>query len=163
MELKKVPQEKKEKINVLYVDDEIDNLNVFKAAYRRDFNVFIVESAQEGIEVLKKNDIEVVLTDQRMPNTTGIEFLESIIEDFPNCMRILVTGYSDLGTVIDAINKGQVYRYVAKPWDNHDLKVLIEQAYEVYRLRKENKELTDALIRANGQLEFMLRQKLSSL
>ncbi|MCB9363052.1 MAG: response regulator [Flavobacteriales bacterium] len=151
------------KINVLYVDDEVDNLNAFKAVYRRDFNVFIVESAAEGRKILENNEIEVILTDQRMPGMTGVEFLESILKEFPESMRILVTGYADITAVIDAINKGQVYRYVSKPWDNKDLKILIEQSAEVYQLRKEKKQLTDDLIRTQGQLEFMLRQKLSAL
>ena len=153
---------KSEKINVLYVDDEVDNLNAFKAVFRRDFNVFIVETAEEGVEILRNNEIEVILTDQRMPKVTGIEFLAPILDEFPEAMRILVTGYSDISTVIDAINKGHVYRYVSKPWDNNDFKIIIEQAAEVYQLRKEKRQLTEDLIRTQGQLEFMLRQKLSS-
>lgn len=156
--------DEKTKINVLYVDDEIDNLNAFKAVFRRDFEVFIAESALEGLKILKnkENNIQVVLTDQRMPDITGVEFLASLVKDSPNIMRILVTGYTDLATVIDAINKGEVYRYVSKPWDNVELKNLILQAFEVYDLRKRNKKLTDDLLRVNAQIEFMLRQKLSS-
>lgn len=152
------------KINVLYVDDEVDNLNSFKAVFRRDFNVFTAESALEGLKILndKKNNIQIVLTDQRMPEVSGVEFLASLVKDSPTIMRILVTGYADLATVIDAINKGEVYRYVSKPWDNVELKNLILQAYEVYDLRKKNKNLTDNLLRVNSQIEFMLRERLSS-
>ncbi len=150
------------KINILYVDDEIGNLTAFKAAFRREFNVFIAESAKEGTNILEQNEIEIILTDQRMPETTGVEFLESIIEKFPEAIRIMVTGFSDISAVIDAINKGKVYKYVTKPWDNDSLKMTINQAYEVYSLRKENKELTESLLKANNQLEFMLRQKLIS-
>lgn len=152
------------KINVLYVDDEVDNLNAFKAVFRRDFEVFIAESALDGLKIIanKNNNIQIVLTDQRMPDVTGVEFLASLVKDFPEIMRILVTGYADLATVIDAINKGEVYRYVSKPWDNVELKNLILQAFEVYDLRKRNKKLTDDLLRVNSQIEFMLRQKLSS-
>ncbi|MCB9335610.1 MAG: response regulator [Flavobacteriales bacterium] len=152
-----------QKINVLYIDDEENNLNAFKAVFRREFNVFVAESAKEGLKIIDENEIEVILSDQRMPEMTGVEFFESILENHADAMRILVTGYSDINTVIEAINKGQVYRYVAKPWCNDDLSILIKQAYEVYRLRKENKELTATLLRVNQQLEFMLRQKLSSL
>lgn len=152
-----------QKINVLYIDDEENNLNAFKAVFRREFNVFVAESAKEGLKIIDENEIEVILSDQRMPEMTGVEFFESILENHADAMRILVTGYSDINTVIEAINKGQVYRYVAKPWCNEDLSILIKQAYEVYRLRKENKELTATLLRVNQQLEFMLRQKLSSL
>ena len=159
-----VQVDEEKKINVLYVDDEIDNLNAFKAVFRRDFEVFIAESANEGMKIIenKENDIHIVLTDQRMPNITGVEFLASLVKDFPQIMRVLVTGYADLATVIDAINKGEVYRYVSKPWDNVELKNLILQAFEVYDLRKKNKKLTDDLLRVNSQIEFMLRQKLSS-
>ncbi len=152
-----------QKINVLYIDDEENNLNAFKAVFRREFNVFVAESAKEGLKIIDENEIEVILSDQRMPEMTGVDFFESILENHADAMRVLVTGYSDINTVIEAINKGQVYRYVAKPWCNEDLSILIKQAFEVYRLRQENKELTATLLRVNQQLEFMLRQKLSSL
>lgn len=152
-----------QKINVLYIDDEENNLNAFKAVFRREFNVFVAESAKEGLKIINENEIEVILSDQRMPEMTGVDFFESILENHADAMRVLVTGYSDINTVIEAINKGQVYRYVAKPWCNEDLSILIKQAFEVYRLRQENKELTATLLSVNQKLEFMLRQKLSSL
>jgi len=149
-------------INVLYVDDEVHNLNSFKAGFRRKFNIFTAESAVEGRKILENELIHVIITDQRMPITTGIEFLESIIPDFPDPIRILLTGYADINAVIDAINKGQVYKYIQKPWMDEDLRINIEKAFEIYSLRKENKELTEALIIANKQLEFLLRQNLLS-
>ena len=150
------------KINVLYVDDEVNNLTAFKATFRRIYNIYTAESAKEGRDILYKNEIEIILTDQRMPSVTGVEFLQSIIIDHPNPIRILVTGYSDITAVIDAVNKGQIYRYIAKPWDNESLKITIDNAFEVYSLRIKNKELTEDLIKVNKQLEFMLRQKLIS-
>ena len=145
-------------INVLYVDDEVHNLNAFKASFRRLFNIFVAESAVEGRRILETEDIQVIITDQRMPVTTGIEFLESIIPDFPEPIRILLTGYADINAVIDAINRGQVYKYVQKPWMEDDLRINIEKAFEIYTLRKENRELTENLLLANKQLEFLLRQ-----
>jgi len=146
-------------INVLYVDDELHNLNSFKAGFRRVFNVYTAESAMEGRKILETvEDIHVVITDQRMPVMTGIEFLESIIPDFPDPIRILLTGYADINAVIDAINRGQVYKYIQKPWMDEDLRINIEKAFEIYSLRKENRELTQQLILANKQLEFLLRQ-----
>ncbi|MCD0489578.1 response regulator [Pedobacter sp. MC2016-14] len=147
-------------INVLYVDDEIHNLNSFKAGFRRVFNVFTAESAVEGRKILDTEEINIVITDQRMPITTGIEFLESIIPDYPDPIRILLTGYADITAVIDAINRGKVYRYLQKPWMEEELKISIEKAFEVYILRKENKELTAKLIEANEQLESLLKQNL---
>ena len=155
-------EDNENKINILYVDDEVSNLSAFKASYRRIYNVFVAESAEEGKKILEENDVEIILTDQRMPEMTGVEFLQSIIETHPNPIRILVTGYSDIDAVIDAINKGEIYKYISKPWDNESLKMNINQAYEVYRLREENQELTKSLIQTNKQLDFMLRQKLIS-
>ncbi|SHG01009.1 response regulator [Pedobacter caeni] len=144
-------------VNVLYVDDEVHNLTAFKASFRRQFNVFTANSAVEGRTVLESEHIHVIVTDQRMPVTTGIEFLESIIPDFPDPIRILLTGYTDINAVIDAINKGQVYRYIQKPWMDEDLRINIEKAYELFMLRKENKDLIASLIVANDKLEELLR------
>jgi len=149
-------------INVLYVDDEVHNLNSFKAGFRRMFNVFVAESGAEGRKILESENIQVIVTDQRMPVMTGIEFLESIIPDFPDPIRILLTGYADINAVVDAINKGQVYKYIQKPWMDEDIRISIEKAYEIYALRKENRELTEQLMLANKQLEFLLRQNLLS-
>lgn len=150
----------KEKISILYIDDESNNLVSFKATFRRDFKVYTAESAKEGKKILEENPIQVIISDQRMPEITGVDFFESIIDEYPEQIRILLTGYTDIQAVIDAINKGQVYRYITKPWNEHELKMTIENAFEIYRLRKENKQLTKELIRANKQLEFLLRQKL---
>jgi len=149
-------------INVLYIDDEVHNLNSFKAGFRRLFNVFTAESASDGLKVIETEDIHVIITDQRMPIMTGIEFLESIIPKYPDPIRILLTGYADINAVIDAINKGQVYRYIQKPWMDEDLRINIEKAFEIYMLRKENRELTEKLLVVNEQLEFLLRQNLLS-
>jgi len=149
-------------IHVLFVDDEPHNLLSFKASFRRDFKIFTAESAAEGIKILDQNDIHVILSDQRMPNMTGIEFFESILETHPEPIRILITGYTDINAVIDAINRGQVYKYLTKPWNDNDIKIYVEKAYEVYQLRKENAELTNKLIDANEKLEFLARQNLLS-
>jgi response regulator RpfG family c-di-GMP phosphodiesterase len=157
-----LPMSTNAEINVLYVDDEVHNLNSFKAGFRRLFNVFTAESAAEGLKIVETEAIHVIITDQRMPVTTGIEFLESIIPKHPDPIRILLTGYADINAVIDAINKGQVYRYIQKPWMDEDLRINIEKAFEIYMLRKENRELTEKLLVANEQLEFLLRQNLLS-
>ncbi|WP_186756258.1 response regulator [Echinicola salinicaeni] len=152
----------KEKIRILYVDDEENNLQAFKATFRREYKVHLAISAEEGREILKSKEIDLIITDQRMPEETGVEFLESIIPLYPDPIRILLTGYTDIQAVIDAINKGQVYHYLTKPWEEDYMKTVIKNAYEVFSLRKENKKLTDDLIKANEQLEFLLRQKLLS-
>jgi response regulator RpfG family c-di-GMP phosphodiesterase len=149
-------------INILYIDDEVHNLNAFKASFRRTFNVFTAESGKDALPILESEDIHIILTDQRMPNMTGVEFLASILDKYPDPIRILLTGYSDLTAVVDAINKGQVYLYITKPWQEEELRQNLEKAFEVFDLRRQNKLLTENLLVVNSQLEFMLRQKLIS-
>lgn len=150
------------KIKVLYVDDEVNNLQAFKATFRRDYKIFLAESAQEAREILVEQEVDIIITDQRMPEESGVEFLESIIPSYPEPIRILLTGYTDIQAVIDSINKGKVYHYLTKPWEEDYLKTVIKNAYEVYSLRKENEQLTNNLLKANDQLEFLLRQNLLS-
>lgn len=151
-----------QKNSILYIDDEVNNLNVFKAAFRREYEITLCGSPLEAYEVLKNQTFELIITDQRMPEMNGTDFLASILKTHPEPMRILLTGYSDIAAVIDAINKGEVYRYVTKPWLEDELRGVISSAFEVFSLRKENKLLTHSLLLANEQLEFMLRQKLLS-
>ncbi len=145
----------KPKIQVLYVDDEKNNLISFKANFRIDFDVFIAESAEEGREILKKHRINVIITDQRMPVKTGVEFLEEIMKDFPDPVRMLLTGYTDMETVIEAVNKGKIFQYIRKPYVGEDLKNQINIAFEAY-------EAAQKIKRSNEQYEFILRQKLLS-
>lgn len=97
-----------------------------------------------------------------MPAMTGIEFFESIISEFPKPIRILITGFSDISAVVDAINRGQVYKYLTKPWVEEEVKNFIEKAFEVYSLREQNEILTQRLLDANKKLEFLARQSLLS-
>lgn len=149
-------------INALYIDDEKSNLTTFKAAFRKDFTIFLADSASKGLDILKNNEIHVILTDQRMPEKSGVEFLSSILEEFPYATRILVTGYTDMEALVDAVNKGHIFKYISKPWDNEKLKEVIIKAHEIYQLKTENQEINYKLALANEQLEFMLRQKLLS-
>ena len=93
---------------------------------------------------------------------TGVEFLERIIEKYPDPMRILLTGYADLNAVIDAVNKGKIFHYLSKPWNEEELDMTIQRAFDLYKKRKEEQEVTDKLAISNDQLEFLLRQKLLS-
>jgi signal transduction histidine kinase len=141
-----------EKIKVLYIDDEINNLNVFKASFRQFYNISIAQSAKEGLAILQSTEINVIIADQRMPETTGVEFFASILKQYPDPIRILLTGYADIEAVIDAINKGQIYRYIKKPWDDFELKMNIENAFEIYHTRRELKVKNEALVKANNEL-----------
>jgi len=152
----------RKKINILYVDDEINNLTSMKATFRTEYNVFTAISAVEGRKILSERQISIVISDQKMPEISGSEFLASIKNEFPDTIRILLTGYADMEALIEAINHGQIYYYLNKPWDEQQLRMLIQKSYEVYSLRIQNKELTQKLLDANGQLEFLLREKLLS-
>jgi response regulator RpfG family c-di-GMP phosphodiesterase len=149
-------------ISILYVDDEANNLIAFRAVYRTKYTIFTALSGLEGLEILNEHNINIVITDQRMPNMTGVEFLEKVIELHPAPIRILLTGYTDMSAIIDAVNKGSIYHYLNKPWDEEELDDIIKKAYEVYlkkiEIIEDNKELT----MTNQQLEFLLRQKLLS-
>ena len=151
-----------QKINVLYVDDEENNLNAFKASFRRFFNIYTALSATEATTILSTNEIHVLITDQRMPGTLGTELLAQVVKKYPDQIRILLTGFSDIDAIKDAINRGQIYHYLQKPWDDAELKETIESAFKIYDLKKQQQKLNEQLTLVNEQLEFMLRQKLIS-
>ncbi|WP_207534266.1 response regulator [Desertivirga arenae] len=148
------------KITVLYVDDEPNNLFSFKATFRLKYNIITATSGDEAMEILKKTPIEIIITDQRMPNMTGVEFLEKVLEINAEPMRLLLTGYADMNAVIDAVNKGKIFHYLTKPWNEEELTMSIERAYEVYVQQKEIVDMNSKLLVSNDQLEFLLRQKL---
>lgn len=150
------------KIDILYVDDEENNLVSFKATFRLKYNIKTAISADEAMKILDEKSIEIIITDQRMPNMTGIEFLEKVIEKYPDPVRILLTGYADLNAVIDAVNKGKIYHYLSKPWSEKELDETIQKSFEVYQANKAIKEMNSKLAVSNDQLEFLLRQKLLS-
>jgi response regulator RpfG family c-di-GMP phosphodiesterase len=150
------------KISLLYVDDEENNLISFKAAFRMKYHVFLAHSGDEAIKILETKNVEIILTDQRMPNMTGIEFLEKILKVYPEPMRILLTGYSDMNAVIDAVNKGKIYHYLAKPWNEDEINMTIKRAYEVFEDKQKIRQLNEKLAISNDQMEFLLRQKLLS-
>lgn len=154
--------EKQDRISILYVDDELNNLVSFKAVFRIKYNVLTAISGEEAIKILKANKINIIITDQRMPQMTGVEFLESILSEFPDPMRILLTGYADMNAVIDAVNKGKIFHYLSKPWNEEELDLAITRAYQVYKQKMDEKEMNDKLALTNEQLEFLLRQKLLS-
>ena len=148
------------KIKILYVDDEENNLFSFKATFRIKYKVLTATSGDEALNLMRTNHVHIIITDQRMPNMTGVEFLEKVIELFPDPIRILLTGYADMAAVVDAVNKGQIFHYLSKPWNEEELDITIKRAYEVYNERQEVKILNQKLATSNDQLEFILRQKL---
>jgi signal transduction histidine kinase len=125
--------EKQEKIKILYVDDEINNLTGFKASFRMSYNIMIAVNATDALEHLNSHpDIRVIFCDQRMPGKTGVQFFEEIRSRYPKPIRILLTGYADIDSVIDSINLGNVFRYVRKPWKDADILAAINEANKFY-------------------------------
>ena len=134
-----------EKFPLLYVDDEEHNLISFEATFRKEYKVLTAKSAEDGIAIMRGNDIKLVITDQRMPEMTGIQFLEKIAPEFPDTIRMILTGFSDIGVIIDAINSGRVFRYITKPWDENELRMTIENAKQLFGLQISNRELMTSL------------------
>jgi signal transduction histidine kinase len=132
-----------EKIKVLYVDDELNNLVGFKASFRLDYNILVANNTSDAVDILTKHpDIRIIFCDQRMPDKTGVEFFEEIRSWFPDPIRILITGYSDIEAVINAINRGN------KPWVDADIISAIEESYKLYTannlIATKNEELQKA-------------------
>ena len=150
------------KIIILYVDDEENNLISFKANFRIKYNVFTAISGDEALKVMGNVAVDIIITDQRMPKMTGVEFLENVILIYPDPMRILLTGYADMNAVVDAVNKGKIFHYLTKPWNEDELDKTIVSAYEVLLKKREVDSMNEKLAISNDQLEFLLRQKLLS-
>jgi signal transduction histidine kinase len=143
------------KHTVLVVDDEADNVDALERLFRRKYNVLKATSGKQALKELENNDVSLIVTDQRMPNMTGVEFLEESMDTHPNAVRILLTGFTDIDSVIAAINSGQVYRYVTKPWDPRDLMNTVDKAIERYEMSAELKEKNAALEKALRELKTL--------
>lgn len=129
-----------DRIHVLYIDDEDNNLKSFRATLRKDFKIYTAIDAEEGLRIAQEEEVHVVIADQRMPGLTGTEFFERLVQINPDPIRILLTGYSDIASVIDAINKGEVYRFIDKPWNIEQIKNSIKNAADIFFMRRELKE-----------------------
>ena len=126
------------KLKLMVVDDEPDNLDLLYRTFRRDFQVYKADSALSALEVLdQQGEMAVIISDQRMPEMNGTEFLGKTVERFPDTIRILLTGYTDVEDLVEAINSGQVFKYITKPWNPEELKLVINQASETYKYYKQ--------------------------
>jgi two-component system, sensor histidine kinase and response regulator len=143
------------KHSVLVVDDEVDNVDALERLFRRKYNVLKATSGAQALALLEDNRVSLIVTDQRMPNMTGVEFLAESVKTHPEAVRILLTGFTDIDSVIGAINSGQVYRYVTKPWDPVDLSNTVDKAIERYELSAELKEKNAALTAALTELKSL--------
>lgn len=138
---------------ILVVDDELDVVRSVQDLLRLDYHVLGATRAADGLKLMAAHDVHVVMTDQRMPEMTGVEFLARIRNEYPDAVRLLFTGYADLRAVIDAINQGNVFRYITKPWDPDELQTIIREAVNRYELLAERRRLLEEVQRKNVELE----------
>jgi putative nucleotidyltransferase with HDIG domain len=143
-----------QEFNVLYVDDEVNLLNAFQRVFKGDsFTVTTTPRVEQALELIRQKPFHVIASDYRMPNLDGIEFFERTRELSPDSLRILITGMCDFDAAVDAINRGKVYRFITKPWNNSDLRAAIHQALEYWRLKHENDRLAELIQARNLELE----------
>ena len=146
------------KFTILYVDDEVSNLNVFKNSFRRDYNIITADTAKLGLEILDREKVDLILSDQRMPEMNGVDFLKKVMQKKPEPSRILITAYTDFSALKDAVNDAKVFQYIQKPWEEKDLKQIIDNALEFYNLRQKNIQLVEELKIKNIELDKLNKE-----
>ncbi len=139
---------------ILFVDDEPNILSSLRRLFRpQGYRIFVAEGGAAGLLVLERESIDMVISDMRMPEMDGARFLEQVRGRWPAVIRLLLTGYSDIGSTINAINRGEIYRYIAKPWDDNDITLIVREALERRRLESENLRLLALTRRQNDELK----------
>ena len=149
--------------NLLIVDDEISNLQKLRRTFFGDFHIFEALNGQDAIQLLRKQDVDVIITDQRMPETTGIDVLRESLLLQPEAVRIILTGYTEIDYLMNAINEGQVHRYITKPWEPFSLKRTVMQDLELVHLKRENRLLQEQLRIARQVQPRLFPQKLPEI
>lgn len=146
-------------MGILLVDDEAQTLKYFRRAFEKEFRIFTATSADEGIAILQENSasIAILITDQRMPGKRGVELLKYAKNEYSDIVRILTTGYTDLEEAIDAVNSGEIHRYITKPWDLSALQLELRQSMQFFLIRRERDELLREKLSARQRLEGLNR------
>lgn len=155
----------KKRYHLLIVDDETANLQKLQRTFMEGYEVHPAQSGAEALAVLRGHPIDAIITDQKMPNMTGIEFLEESQKEYPNLVRIVLTGYTEVDDLIAAINTGKVHKYITKPWEPVDLRLAVQEALEKMELVRENERLARELKTANEKLRtenIILRQEVEN-
>lgn len=149
------------KHTILCVDDEIDNVDALERLFRKKYSILKATSGSEALSLLDQNPgpVALIITDQRMPEMTGVEFLEKTMEKHGDSVRILLTGYTDIDSVVSAVNKGQIYRYLTKPWDPVDLQNTVEHAVDRFVVGRQLSEKNRALEKALKELQSLDQAK----
>jgi response regulator RpfG family c-di-GMP phosphodiesterase len=156
---------------ILCVDDEENILSAVKRLLRKeDYRVLTASNGSEGLDLLKEQKVQVVISDQRMPGMNGTEFLAKVREQYPDVMRIVLTGYTDVDSITESINKGHIYKFFLKPWNDENLKLEIRQALDQYDLIQANRSLSSMVLeqnemlkRMNEDLEALVRERTETL
>mgnify|MGYP001130177048 CR=1 FL=1 len=153
-----------EQVRILCVDDETNVLKSLRRLFLdENYEVLTAETGPEGIEILKNTaTVQLVISDYRMPGMNGVDFLRQVYEQWPDTIRIVLSGYADTAVVVEAVNDGHIYKFIPKPWNDNDLKATISNALERYFLYKRNRELAEKLKKANDQL-LVVNQNLETL
>jgi response regulator RpfG family c-di-GMP phosphodiesterase len=143
-----------DKHTVLCVDDEQNILNALKRLLRKDgYRLLTASSGDEGVRILEQNEVHVVISDQRMPDMSGMEFLARVKECYPDALRIVLTGYTEVDSITESINKGHIYKFFLKPWNDQSLRLEIKQALDQYDLIQANKKLQEQVMQQNKKLK----------
>ena len=141
---------------VLCLDDEINILNSLKRLLRREsYRLLTASSGHEALTILSENEIHIVISDQRMPEMSGTEFLAKVKKEYPDVIRIMLTGYTDVDSITESINKGHIYKFFLKPWNDQNLKLEIRQAIDQYDLIEANKKLNEKILEQNEALKVV--------
>lgn len=142
------------KHRILMVDDEANVLKALKRLFfDTDYKLFTAESGARGLEICQEEEIDLVISDYRMPEMTGVQFLSKVMELHPHTMRIILSGYADVSAIVEAINDGHVYKFLSKPWNDQDLLTTVQRSLEHFDLLNENRSLLDNLKAANSELQ----------
>ncbi len=141
---------------ILVVDDEQDNLDAFRFNFRKTFDIVTATGGAEALQILDEREVAVVVTDQRMPKMTGVELLREVRARQPEAVGIILTAFTDVDVLVEAINLGQIYRYITKPWDAKEVRGVLQYAIERFHLQHENKRLAAQLAEYTGYLNQQL-------
>jgi two-component system, NtrC family, sensor kinase len=154
-----------EQIKILCVDDERNILQALERSFLDDnYEIVNASSGAEGLQAMEESGpFQVVISDYRMPVMNGVEFLKEVYGRWPDTIRLVLSGYADVGAIVAAINEGHIYKFIPKPWDDEDLRVTIQKSLEHYLLQKKNRELREELDTANLALEEKVHQHTEQL
>ena len=156
---------------ILCVDDEKNILqSLQRIFFDEPFTVFTAESAAAGLKILESQGCQIIISDYRMPDMNGVDFLNVVRKRWPHTIRLVLSGYADVASIVSAINEGEIYKFIPKPWNDDELKITVNHAIEKYKLEEENRTLTAQLVENNRKLghlnknlEVLVEEKIADL